>query len=64
MIEEGVHLIAQRGDLAHLALFAWATVASSLLVFTLRELVRANRRFSRFVAEIAALNACLGDRLE
>lgn len=64
MIDEGVRLVAERGDLAHLALFGWAAGASSLLVFTLRELVQANRRFSRFVAEIAALNASLGERIE
>ncbi len=48
--------IAERGDLAHLALFLWASGASGLLVFTLRELARANQRFEDFVKEIAALN--------
>jgi len=55
--------VAARGDLAHLALFAWASGASSLLVWTLRELVAANRRFNRFVAEIAEINAFLGGRI-
>jgi hypothetical protein len=64
VIEEGARLIAERGDLAHLALFGWAAGASSLLVFTLRELVHANRRFSCFVAEIATLNASLGGSIE
>ncbi|WP_237155540.1 hypothetical protein [Oryzibacter oryziterrae] len=49
-------IFAERGDLAHLALFLWATGASSLLVFTLRELVAQTRRFDAFVAEIAHLN--------
>ena len=49
--------IVARGDLAHLALFSWASGASSLLVWTLRELMRSNRRFNDFVAEIARLNA-------
>ncbi|HZY67395.1 MAG TPA: hypothetical protein VFE52_02340 [Devosia sp.] len=48
--------IASRGDLAHLALFLWAGGASSLLVWTLRELATANKRFEDFVKEIAALN--------
>ncbi len=41
---EAVHDItrtfSERGDLAHLALFLWATGASGLLVWTLRELPR------------------------
>jgi len=48
--------IAERGDLAHLALFLWASGASGLLVWTLRELSAANKRFEDFVKEIAALN--------
>ena len=48
--------IIERGDLAHLALFLWASGASGLLVWSLKELVRANRVFSEFVAEIASLN--------
>jgi hypothetical protein len=48
--------IAERGDLAHLALFLWASGASGLLVWALKELARANQRFEDFVKEIAALN--------
>lgn len=48
--------VVERGDLAHLALFLWASGASALLVWTLRELAAANRRFNDFVKEIAALN--------
>jgi len=48
--------------LAHLALFSWASGASSLLAWALREMVRANRRFNDFVAEIARLNASFGRR--
>ncbi|WP_350333378.1 hypothetical protein [Coralliovum pocilloporae] len=47
---------AERGDLAHLALFLWASGASTLLVWSLRELVALNRRFNDFVNEIARLN--------
>jgi hypothetical protein len=42
-----------RGDLAHLALFLWAGAATLLLVFALRELALANRRFNDFVQIIA-----------
>jgi hypothetical protein len=48
--------IAERGDLAHLALFLWASSATGLLVWSLRELAAANRRFDGFVREIAHLN--------
>jgi hypothetical protein len=48
--------VAERGDLAHLALFLWASGASALLVFALRELAAAHRRFESFVSEIARLN--------
>jgi hypothetical protein len=45
-----------RGDLAHLALFLWATSASALAAFALRELVAASRRFDDFVRELARFN--------
>lgn len=48
--------IIERGDLAHLALFLWASGASGLLVWTLKELAASNRRFNDFVNEIARLN--------
>ena len=53
---------AERGDLAHLALFLWASGASALLVWALRELAAANRRFNDFVAEIARLNRYFSER--
>ena len=56
-MDELTRTIAARGDLAHLALFLWASGASGLLVWVLRELAAANRRFEDFVREIAALNA-------
>jgi hypothetical protein len=55
-MDELTRTIAARGDLAHLALFLWASGASALLVWTLRELAAANRRFNDFVREIATLN--------
>jgi hypothetical protein len=51
----------QRGDLAHLALFLWATGASGLLIWALRELAASNRRFNDFVSEIARLNQIFRD---
>jgi hypothetical protein len=55
-MDELTRTIAARGDLAHLALFLWATSATGLAVWTLRELALANRRFNDFVHEIATLN--------
>lgn len=55
-MDELTKTIATRGDLAHLALFLWASGASAVLVWTLRELAAANRRFEDFVKEIATLN--------
>lgn len=48
--------VAERGDLAHIALFLWASGASALLVWSLRELAESHRRFNSFVSEIANLN--------
>ena len=48
--------IVERGDLAHLALFLWASGASGLLVWSLKEMAQVNRHFNDFVREIAALN--------
>jgi hypothetical protein len=53
---------AERGDLAHLALFLWASGASALLVWTLKELSACNKRFNDFVNEIARLNQLFRDR--
>ena len=55
-MDEIAKTFAGRGDLAHLALFLWASGASGLLIWTLRELAAANRRFDEFVREIASLN--------
>lgn len=48
--------VIERGDLAHLALFLWATGSSALLVWSLREMARVNQHFNDFVQEIAQLN--------
>jgi hypothetical protein len=48
--------LVSRGDLAHVALFAWASGSSLLLALVLRELASANRRFDEFVRELALFN--------
>jgi hypothetical protein len=53
---------AERGDLAHLALFLWASSASALAVFALRELTASMRRFDDFVRELARFNKRLGGK--
>ncbi len=55
-MDELTKTVISRGDLAHLALFLWASAASCAAAFALRELVAANRRFDAFVKEIASLN--------
>ena len=52
--------IVERGDLAHLALFLWASASSGMLAWTLRELGRSNRRFTDFVNAIAKINTLFG----
>jgi hypothetical protein len=53
---------AERGDLAHLALFLWASSASALAFFALRELTASIRRFDDFVRELARFNKRLGGK--
>jgi len=61
-MDELTKTIVSRGDLAHLALFLWASGASAVLVWTLRELAAANKRFNDFVQEIATLNQLFSKR--
>ncbi|MCO5129858.1 MAG: hypothetical protein M9932_04755 [Xanthobacteraceae bacterium] len=55
-MSELIHTFVARGDLAHLALFLWAAAASGALVFTLRELASASRRFDDFIRELSRFN--------
>ncbi len=55
-------IFAERGDLAHLALFLWAASASALLIFVLREFAAAMRRFDDFVRELSRFNRKFGGR--
>ena len=58
-MNEIAKVFIERGDLAHLALFLWASGASGLLLWVLRELAASNRRFEDFVGEIARINKAL-----
>ncbi|HEV7344799.1 MAG TPA: hypothetical protein VGN60_04105 [Devosia sp.] len=55
-MDELTKTVIERGDLAHLALFLWATGASALLVWALREMAKVNQNFNDFVQKIATLN--------
>ena len=57
-----IRTFSERGDLAHLALLLWASSASALAWFALRELAAAMRRFDDFVRELARFNDTFGDR--
>jgi hypothetical protein len=61
-MDDLIRTFSDRGDLAHLALFLWASSASALLVFALRELAAATRRFDDFVRELAQFNERLRGR--
>ena len=51
-----IRTFSERGDLAHVALLLWASSASALAWFALRELAAAMRRFDDFVRELANFN--------
>lgn len=51
-----IRIFTERGDLAHLALFLWASASSAMLALTLRELFASNARFDAFVRELARFN--------
>jgi hypothetical protein len=59
-MDDILRIFAERGDLAHLALFLWASAASALAWFALRELVASMRRFDDFVRELARFNDTFG----
>ncbi len=61
-MDDLIRIFTERGDLAHLALFLWASSATALLVFALRELAACMRRFDDFVRELARFNKIFGDR--
>jgi hypothetical protein len=53
-------IFSERGDLAHFALFLWASSASALAWLALRELFASIRRFDDFVRELARFNDTFG----
>ncbi len=61
-MDELIRTFSARGDLAHLALFLWASSASALALFALRELAAASRRFDDFVRALARFNKKFGGR--
>lgn len=61
-MDELIRIFSERGDLAHLALFLWASVASVAALFALRELAGASKRFDEFVRQLALFNRRVGRR--
>ena len=61
-MDELMRTFSERGDLAHVALFLWASSASALAVHALRELAASIRRFDDFVREISRFNKRFGGR--
>jgi hypothetical protein len=59
-MDELIRTFMERGDLAHLALLAWAGAASAAAWFALRELAAQTRRFDDFVRELARFNDRFG----
>ena len=59
-MDELIRTFIERGDLAHVALFLWASSASALTWFALRELAASIRRFDDFVRELARFNDTFG----
>lgn len=51
-----VRAFVDRSDIADLALFIWASIMTALLIWTMRELAQANRRFDAFVRELGRFN--------
>ncbi|WMT91175.1 hypothetical protein [Pelagibacterium sp. H642] len=61
-MDEIISTVLAKGDLAHLALFMWASGASTAALLLLRELAAANKRYNAFVTEIAHLNRLFRDK--
>jgi hypothetical protein len=55
-MDDLIRIFASRGDLAHLALFLWASMATAFALLALRELIAAARRFDDFVRELSHFN--------
>ncbi len=55
-IDSIVAAVIAKGDLAHLALFAWASASSFFALALFRETAAASRRFDEFIRELASFN--------
>lgn len=53
--------VMARGDLAHLALFLWASSVSFLLMGALKALCETNQRYDSFVRALSDFNRRFGD---
>ncbi|KZL20974.1 hypothetical protein PsAD2_00966 [Pseudovibrio axinellae] len=58
-MSEVLSVLAERGDLAHVALGAWAGTSTSLLLWALKQLIQFNKRFEEFMCELEKLNHIL-----
>ncbi len=58
-VGDALDIFASKGDLAHVALFLWASAASALLVWSLKEQAASNQRFQDFVEEVARITSLL-----
>lgn len=58
-MEQILKMLTTQGDLAHLALFCWASSATSLLVWSLKALLTLSQRFNQFLQEIQRANHLL-----
>ena len=61
-MDDLINTFSARGDLAHVALLLWASSASALAAYALRELAAATRRFDDFVRELARFNKRFGGK--
>jgi hypothetical protein len=61
-MDDLINTFSARGDLAHVALLLWASSASALAAYALRELAAATRRFDDFVRELSRFNKRFGGK--
>ena len=61
-MDDLINTFSARGDLAHVALLLWASSASALAAYALRELAAATRRFDDFVRELSRFNNRFGGK--
>ncbi|MEM6711477.1 MAG: hypothetical protein AAF590_04275 [Pseudomonadota bacterium] len=62
MIERLTMILAEKGDMGHVALFLWAAAASVQSLMLLRDLTATAARLEDFVMAIAQVNAMITER--